>query len=64
MGIYINNQDFYYYIIDGLRKYRFGFRKDVLIKKGYDSKKSEHEIMFERKIYRVYDSGNLKFIYK
>jgi hypothetical protein len=53
----------YYYVINGIRKHRFDFRKDVLIKQGYDSTKSEHEIMLERKIYRVYNSGNYKFIY-
>jgi len=53
----------YYYIIDGIRDHRFNFRKDKLIKDGYDSTKTEHEIMLERKIFRIYDSGNLKFIY-
>ena len=54
----------YFYIINGLRHYRFNFRKDKLVKEGYDVNKSEHEIMLERKIYRIYNSGNLKFIYK
>jgi len=54
----------YYYIIDGIRHHRFNFRKDLLVKKGFDPNKSEHEIMIDRKIYRIYDSGNLKFIYK
>ena len=54
----------YYYIIGGIRKYRFNYRKDILIKEGFDPNKTEHEIMLDRKIYRIYDSGNLKFIYK
>jgi hypothetical protein len=54
----------YYYIVNGVRKYRFNYRKDILIKQGFDQNKSEHEIMLERKIYRIYDSGNLKYIYK
>jgi len=54
----------YYYIIEGLRHCRFNFRKEKLIKSGYDSNKTEHEIMLERKIYRIYDSGDLKFIKK
>jgi len=53
----------YYYIIDGIRHHRFNFRKDILIKKGFDPTKTEHEIMLERKIFRIYDSGNLKFIF-
>ncbi len=44
--------------------YRFNFRKDILIKKGYAPNKTEHEIMLDRKIYRIYDSGNLKYIFK
>ena len=51
----------YYYIIDGIRHHRFNFRKDLLVKQGYDSNKTEHQIMLERKIYRIYDSGNLKY---
>jgi very-short-patch-repair endonuclease len=51
----------YYYIIDGIRHYRFNFRKDKLIKEGFDPNKTEHEIMLNRKIYRIYDSGNLKY---
>jgi hypothetical protein len=54
----------YYYIINGVKYHRFNFRKDLLVKQGYDKNKTEHEIMLERKIYRLYDSGNLKYIYK
>jgi len=54
----------YYYIIDGIRHHRFNFRKDKLIKEGYDANKTEHDIMLERNIFRIYDSGNLKFQYK
>jgi hypothetical protein len=53
----------YYYVIDGIRRHRFGFRKDVLVKEGYDASKTEHDIMLDRRIYRIYDSGNLKFEY-
>jgi hypothetical protein len=58
-----NTEPNYYYIIDGIRHHRFNFRKDKLVKEGYDKNKTEHKIMIERKIYRIYDSGNLKFIY-
>ena len=44
------------------RNYRFKYRKDVLIRDGYDPSKTEHEIMLERGFYKIYDSGNLKFI--
>jgi hypothetical protein len=52
----------YFYIVDGLRHNKFNFKKNKLVKEGYDSNKTEHEIMLERKIYRIYNSGNLKFI--
>ena len=51
----------YYYVVNGIRKHRFGFRKDVLVKQGYDPNKTEHEIMLEKNIYRIYNSGNLKY---
>jgi hypothetical protein len=51
----------YYYVIDGVRKHRFNFRKDKLIKDGFNPTKTEHEIMLDRKIYRIYDSGHLKY---
>ena len=54
----------YYYIINKHKKHRFNFRKDILVKEGFDSNKTEHEIMLERKIFRIYDSGNLKFEYQ
>jgi hypothetical protein len=54
----------YYYIINNIRHHRFNFRKDKLIKEGFDSNKTEHQIMIDRKIFRIYDSGNLKYIYK
>jgi len=54
----------YYYVIDGVRRHRFNYRKDVLIKQGNDSNKTEREIMIEKNIYRIYDSGNLKFVYE
>ena len=53
----------YYYIIDGIRHHRFNFRKDILVKEGYDVNKTEHQIMIDRKIFRIFDSGNLKYNY-
>jgi len=53
----------YWYVINGIRYYRFNFRKSVLVKQGYDKNKTEKEIMFERKIYRIYDCGNVRWEY-
>jgi len=57
------NKPGYHYIIDKIRKHRFNYRKSFLIKNGFDPNKTEHNIMLERKIYRIYDSGNLKFVW-
>lgn len=51
----------YSYIVGGIRRNRFNYRKDILIKDGFDESKSEHSIMLDRKIYRIYDCGSIKF---
>jgi len=43
------------------RIHRFNFRKKILEKDGFDINKSEHQIMLERGIFRIYDCGNIKF---
>ena len=54
----------YFYIIDNIRYNRIDFQKHKLVKEGYDPNLSEHEIMLSRNIYRIYDCGNLKYVYK
>lgn len=44
--------------------HRFTFRKNILVSQGFDAQKTEHQIMDERGYYRIYDSGNMKFIFK
>jgi hypothetical protein len=51
----------YYYVIGDIREDKFNYRKSELVKQGFDSNKSEHEIMLDRGIYRIYDSGQLKY---
>lgn len=46
------------------RHHRFNFRKAKLISEGFDSNKTEWEIMQERGFDRIWDCGNMKFIYK
>jgi hypothetical protein len=53
----------YWYVINGLRHYRFNFRKSQLTKEGYDNNLTERQIMFNRKIYRIYDCGNIRWEY-
>lgn len=54
----------YFYVVNDKRENRFKYRKDVLVKGGYDSSKTEHQIMLERGIYRIYDCGCLVYEYK
>lgn len=56
-----HSQPNYFYVIGQQRYNRFSFRKDVLVKQGFDAKKSEHEIMLERGIYRIYDCGTMVY---
>jgi len=44
------------------RFHRFTYRKDVLIKEGFDKNKTEWEIMQEKNYDRIWDCGSLKFI--
>ena len=53
----------YYYVVDNMRRNRINFQKHKLVKEGFDPDKSEHEIMLERKIYRIYDCGTLKYVF-
>lgn len=70
-GLYVNlgfkfehdTKPTYYYIVDDIRKHRFNYRKDLLIKGGADPNKTEVEIMHERGIYRIFDCGTKKWIY-
>ena len=51
----------YFYILNKKRHNRIEFQKHKLVAEGYDKNKSEHEIMIERNIFRIYDCGNLKY---
>ena len=62
--LYNESKPNYYYIINDVRKNRFNFRKSILIKNGFDKNKSEHEIMLNRGIYRIYDCGCLCYLWK
>jgi hypothetical protein len=43
------------------RKHRFSFRKDILVKSGFDSNKTEKEIMFENGYDIIWDCGSHKY---
>lgn len=52
----------YWYVVNGIRKHRFNWRKDRLVKMGYDVNKTESEIMGELGYYKIYNAGNKKWI--
>jgi hypothetical protein len=51
----------YYKKNEMIKQHRFKFRKDVLVKEGFNKNKTEFEIMNDRDYYRIYDCGNMKF---
>lgn len=52
----------YWYVYNNKRFYRYKFRKDMLVKEGYDPNLTEKEIMKIRGYNRIYDCGSNKFI--
>ena len=54
----------YYWIVNDRREYRFKWRKDILIIKVYDPNKTEIQIMNSLNHFRIFDRGNIKFIYE
>lgn len=60
--IHDTNPNYWYYKNNSYQKYhRFNFRKDALVREGFDPEKTEFEIMNERKFIRVYDCGSSKW---
>lgn len=54
----------YFYVVNDKRENRFKYRKDRLIAEGYDKDKTEHDIMLERGIFRIYDCGCRAHLWK
>ena len=53
--------NYWYTMGDDRRYHRYNFRKDVLVKKGYDKNKTEIQIIEELGYLRVWDCGNYKY---
>jgi very-short-patch-repair endonuclease len=51
----------YWYVKNEFRYHRGNFTKQSLIKEGFDSTKTEKEIMVERNYNRIYDCGHLVY---
>lgn len=56
-----NSTPNYSYVVNKQREGRFKYRKSELVRQGFDPNKTEHEIMLERGIYRIFDCGNMVF---
>jgi hypothetical protein len=54
----------YFWVKNKVRYHRFSFRKDKLVKDGFDEKMTEVEIMYQRGFLRIFDSGSKKWIIK
>lgn len=53
----------YWYVLGDKRYHRYRFRKDQLIKEGFDPSKTEQEIMRDRGYKRIWDCGHDKWIW-
>jgi hypothetical protein len=58
-----DNPPDYFYVVDGVRKHRWNYRKDVLKNTlpGYDPMKTEYDNMVAAGYWRVWDCGTLKY---
>jgi very-short-patch-repair endonuclease len=52
---------FYFKKNELIREYRFKYRKDILVKNGFDPSLTEFEIMAKRGFLQIYDCGSMKF---
>lgn len=57
-------QPSYYYVMGEDIINRMACQKHKLVAQGFDPNKTEHEIMLERGIYRIYDCGNYKYVWR
>jgi len=54
----------YFYIIDGVRKHRWNYRKDILRTSlaNFNSKLTEYQNMVNHGFYRIWDCGTMRFV--
>jgi hypothetical protein len=69
-NVYLNNgleyngksePNYWYFNKENMRKHRFAFRKDKLVKEGFDPSLTEYEIMTNNGYNRIYDCGSLRY---
>jgi hypothetical protein len=54
----------YFWVVNGVRRHRYNFSKRKLVNKGHDEKKTEVEIMNDNGYWRVFSTGQEKWIYE
>lgn len=54
----------YWWCKGNIRFHRFNFRKDKLVREGFDPEQTENQIMTKRGYFKLWDFGNLKWEYK
>jgi hypothetical protein len=59
-----DNMPSYFYFKNNelVRYHRFNFRKEILIKRGFDKNKTEFEIMTDNNYIKIFDCGNIKYL--
>lgn len=66
LGFFLDSEtkpNYWYSCSGNVRESRFKYRKDVLIKKGYDKNKTEKDIMEELGYLKIWDCGSFKYVY-
>lgn len=53
----------YFWVVGGIKRHRYNFSKRKLVKLGFDPNKSEVEIMHSRGYYRVFSTGQERWVY-
>jgi hypothetical protein len=59
--LYNTEINYWYFDKNTKREHRFNFRKDKLIKQGFNINKTEKDIMFDRGYNIIYDCGSIKY---
>ena len=54
----------YFWVVDGVRRHRYNYSKRKLVAQGYDINKTEVEIMNDRGYWRIFSTGQEKWVYK
>jgi hypothetical protein len=54
----------YFWVVDGKRKHRYNYSKRKLVNAGYDSTSTESEIMHSLGYYRIYSTGQERWVYQ